>query len=195
MPSLDEDDVPTCSLWPFSRRKRLENRVWARIPDSDEKMTASVRTASTGEYMSLDADPFDDPESPARMAYLSARLSWLQVQANSDLLEPRTPMDQPLSLLDIQDPKARAPVRVAARLGEAKLAGLDKEARRLTRARAEADAWRHEANLVYHQLCAARILAVERLYERNAWRERCEAVEQDREQERPERRERRSAHR
>ncbi|BEJ11101.1 hypothetical protein CspHIS471_0105230 [Cutaneotrichosporon sp. HIS471] len=246
MPSL-EDDVPSCSLWPFGRRRqKLENSGWARLPETDEKsvlappsslsaysdtsrhplpaysdtprppplpprpnayatlaplrpvntgrshassvsagsVTASVRTVSTGEYMSLDADPFDDPESPARVEYLSTRLAWLQQHTHSHSIEPPVPIDQPLSLLDIQDPKARAPVRVAATLGDTKLASLGKEERRLARARAEADAWRHEANLVYHQLCAARILAVERMYERNAWRERCEAVEEERERER-----------
>jgi hypothetical protein len=138
--------------------------------------------------MSLDADPFDDPESPARVAYLNARLSSLQHYTRSTPIEPPAPIDQPVSLLDIQDPKARAPVRVAATLGDRKLAGLGREERRLARARAEADAWRHEANLVYHQLCAARILALERMYERNAWRERCEAVEEEQERERDARR-------
>ncbi|CAK9786328.1 hypothetical protein CC85DRAFT_284991 [Cutaneotrichosporon oleaginosum] len=225
-----EDDVPTCSLWPFRRRRRLEQTGWARLSDSDEKVATatpsppsysdlppphpprpdayaslaplplqaghtgrshassvsntSLRTASTGEYMSLDADPFDDPESPARVAYLSSRLQSLQHYTSSRPIEPPAPAEQPLSLLDIQDPKTRAPVRVAATLGERKLSAMARDERRLVRARAEADAWRHEANLVYHQLCAARILALERMYERNAWRERCEAVEEERQEER-----------
>lgn len=145
--------------------------------------TYTTRTAqtSTSEYMSLDADPFDDPESPARIAYLNARLASLAHYTSAAPVEPPALIESPVSLLDIQDPKARAPVRVAASLGDKKIQSLGREERRLERARAEADAWRHEANLVYHQLCAARILALERMYERNAWRERCEAVEAERE--------------
>lgn len=268
MPSLDTDDVPSCSLWPFRRRRRCP-RGWAPLSDEgtyrdDEKATepvvpalpayvaaygsapplpprpqrprqereqehlhhttpaaptptaghphpdpytallplqpghtgrshsssvshashashhtAQTATTSTSEYMSLDADPFDDPESPARIAYLNARLASLQHYTSSDAVLPPPVMEQPVSLLDIQDPKARAPVRVAASLGDKKLRGMERGERRLERARAEADAWRHEANLVYHQLCAARILALERMYERNAWRGRCEAVEEE----------------